>query len=269
MIRQANHISCLPLEGCSFNAMVPTPFVHYELRTFDLERAATFYSKLFDWELREVAGSRWFFRGDQAQAELAALPARARILGAPAHWLGHLGVPSIENAVNQWLEHGAQLRGEIRRESGGDRAVLRDPHGAMIGLHSGAASVDAAAVVWHELNTTDLAGAWSTYAKLCGWEDLGVSDFGPPLGAYQRFCSWGYGSADGGMVASARLPGVHTHWLYYFAVTDLKLAIDGVWREGGEVFKGPLRSENGDEFAVCHDTEGAAFGLRMREKRPL
>jgi predicted enzyme related to lactoylglutathione lyase len=55
-------------------------------------------------------------------------------------------------------------------------------------------------------------------------------------------------------------PHVHPHWLFFFAVASLDVAVERVRTHGGQVL-GPLEVQNGARVAVCDDAQGAAFGL--------
>ncbi|AKF09319.1 VOC family protein [Sandaracinus amylolyticus] len=212
-------------------------FVRYELRTRDVEAARAFYA--------DVIGAR----DDLA---FSTLPERAAAAGAPAHWLGHLAVADVEAEV---AERGWQALGPITRE----RAILRDPFGSVVALALGIAP-PAASVVWHELHTSDRDRAWALYGVRGGWRDTGTIEL-EGVGPYRTF-AWD-GASVGGIVQSVRLPQVHPHWLFYFAVADLDAALATVRERGGKVV-GPFVRPSGERIASCDDPQGAAFGLVER-----
>ncbi len=239
-------------------------FVSYDLRTTDLESAQSFYVGLLGWQVRREGAARVFYSGEQRVGELTALPERARAQGAPAHWLGYIGVDDVEAAARRFVERGGQLLGPVQpREQGQRVAIIRDPQGAVFALRSGSPDGSSSVVAWHELNTTDREHAWASYAEPFGWQATGALDLGPPLGAYQRFTWSGVGSDVGGMVNSARLPSVHTHWLFYLTVKDLDAALEKFRALGGRVLNGPMQVPGGDRVAQCEDLQGAAFALRQ------
>jgi predicted enzyme related to lactoylglutathione lyase len=239
-------------------------FHAYDLRTTDLEAAQAFYSALMGWRVQRSGASRVFLAGEQRVGELMALPERARALGAPAHWLGHIGVDEVEASARRFVALGGQLLGPVQQTEQGRRvAVLRDPQGAVFAMSSVRSGFGSGAVAWHELNTTDREHAWASYSELFGWRATGTFELGPELGTYQLFTWDGAGREVGGMVNTARTPSIHTHWLFYLAVEDLDAALEKVRALGGRVLNGPMQVPGGDRVAQCEDQQGAAFALHQ------
>jgi predicted enzyme related to lactoylglutathione lyase len=111
---------------------------------------------------------------------------------------------------------------------------------------------------WHELHTTDLAGALAFYQGQFGWQKSQALDMGP-AGVYQLFSMAGE-QAVGGMLN--RLPDMpRTCWLYYFNVAEIGAAISRVRDAGGTVLMGPREVPGGGWIAQCLDPQGAAFAL--------
>lgn len=229
-------------------------FRRYELRTTDTVAAHAFYAPVLEVERR-------------TSCRIVALSEQAIARGAPAHWLGQASVHGVDAGVLQMLSAGGEPLGPVRTDAdGGKLAVMRDPQGAVIGLCddlSGPAPPPPGDVVWHQLNTTDHKSLWPTYAELFGWHALTTLDLGEH-GAYLTFAWTAGGAAVGGMVDSARTPGIHTHWLFYFGVDDLAAAVAQVNAGGGRVAFGPVGGPGGFPIAVCEDPQGAAFALGQR-----
>jgi predicted enzyme related to lactoylglutathione lyase len=81
-----------------------------------------------------------------------------------------------------------------------------------------------------------------------------------PEGGYRLF-SWNEpGVIVGGMGNTARLPGVHPHWLYFLSVADLDQTVGKVRAHGGTAAD-PFTLPNGMRLSACEDPQGAAFGL--------
>lgn len=249
-------------------------FTWYELRTTDLDAAQAFYEGVMGWSARRDAAGGVFHKGPGGErlASLEVLPERARLSGAPAHWLGHIAVPDVEAWLQRFVAAGGQPRGPVRRSAAGDVASVADPQGAVLGLSS-RGDGPSPAVSWHELNTTDEAQAAADYAALLSFRTTGLLDpgagaspgLGPDVGPYRTFAWDGAQRSVGGMMSSARRPGVHTHWLFYFRVDDLQRAIERVRAHGGAVSSGPLVSPSGELVAYCEDPQGAVFGLSQRQ----
>jgi hypothetical protein len=237
-------------------------FTWYELRTTDLESAASFYPAVVGWEAQRHEGGFLFHRQGEPLAALGLLPEPARARGAPANWLGLISVPEVEAWVQRFVARGAERLGPVRRVGTGEVAVLRAPQGEVIGLGSGARG-PSRAVAWHELHTADAERSWSFYSGLLDWrsaEAAALADVGP----YRSFSWDGSEGNAGGMSSLAQEPQIHPHWLYYFAVADLDHALAQVGALGGRVADGPRLLPGGDRIAYCEDAQGAAFGLRAR-----
>lgn len=239
-------------------------FVSYDLRTPDLEAAQAFYTGLMGWRVERVGEARVFVAGPRRVGGLMALPERARAQGAPAHWLGHIGVEDVEASARRMVALGGQVLGPVQQPAPGQRvAVIRDPQGAVFAMSSGRSDEGVGAVAWHELNTTDREHAWACYSELFGWRATGTTELGSPLGAYQLFTWDGAGRDVGGMVNTARLPSIHTHWLFYLTVEDLEASLQTLRALGGRVLNGPMQVPSGDRVAQCEDPQGAALALRQ------
>ncbi len=235
-------------------------FFWYELRTTDQDAARAFYAQVAGWRAEPSREPGTFHRGDQRVAGLVDLPERARALGAPAHWLGHIGVHDVDASASRLVALGGQLLGPVRHATDGKVAILRDPQGVVLALSSRSEASAGGAVAWHELHTTDRARAWSTHAELFGWKATETLDLGPQVGPYQTF-AWRDGERSvGAMASTARAAHVHTHWLFYLTVSDLDASLARVRSLGGTV-DGPRQHPGGQRVAYCEDAQKAAFGL--------
>ncbi|NMO14887.1 VOC family protein [Pyxidicoccus fallax] len=239
-------------------------FVSYDLRTTDLDAAEAFYTGLMGWQVQRSGESRVFLAGTQPVGLLMALPERARAQGAPAHWLGHIGVEDVDAMARRFVERGGQMLGPVQQPVPGQRvAILKDSQGAVFSMSTRRSGGSPGAIAWHELNTTDREQAWAAYSELFGWRATGKLELGPQLGTYQMFTWEGAGRDVGAMVNTARLPSIHTHWLFYLTVPDLDAALQRLRALGGRVLNGPMQVPSGDRVAQCEDPQGAAFALRQ------
>lgn len=230
-------------------------FCHFALRTTDVDAARGFYTEL----LGEALWGEAF--------AVVPLPERARARGARAHWLGHLGVDDVEDATRRLVGHGAEPLGPLVRTADGvTQAALRDPFGAVVGLRAPKSAPPSERVAWHLLHVHDEARAFALYASLSGWEATESADHGAALGDHQMF-AWDAAKRSVGSVANtARLPQIHTHWLYFFRVDDLDASLATVRARGG-ITLDAARLPSGARVAPCDDPQGAAFGL-YQEAQP-
>lgn len=250
--------------------MTRSVFCRYSLRTTDPDAARAFYSEVVGLNL-PPGGSE-----DASLLEVWLLHERARSRGAPAHWLGHIGVTDVEATVARLVEHGSERLGPtVVTNDGTAYATFRDPFGAVVAVRASAQAPAHLPVTWHQLHTTDLDRAWAIYAELFGWKHTETLDVADPVGGHRIF-AWGDtdrgadGDAEksvGSMANTARWQGVHAHWLYHFAVADLDASLAKARAHGGRVLS-PIALPNGDRLAACEDPQGAAFGLIQVASRP-
>jgi predicted enzyme related to lactoylglutathione lyase len=231
--------------------MPENTFFRYQLRTTNISAAREFYGSV-------VGAGIW-----DSDCSLSVLPERAAALGAPAHWLGHVGVSDVEATADRLVALGAQRLGPPAPTSeGATQVVLRDPFGAVLAVDSSQPGREKRAnpsIVWHQLNVRDHLRAFAVYAQEFGWVAREVWDL-PDVGTFQTF-AWAETQPSVGSVADlARSPRVHTHWLFFFRVTSLDAAEGNVRAFGGRT-AGLLRLPSGERVAVCEDPQGAAFAL--------
>lgn len=221
-------------------------FVQFQLRTTDVSTSRKFYATVL---------------GDGA-VDIEPLPEQARARGAPAHWLGHLGVENVEEAVRAFAGRGAtQLSPTRQTKDGGRVAILRDPGEAIVAVatETTTARWSQPEVVWQDLYVTNVGRTVDAYCALFEWQLLDRRDLGPH-GVHQAF-TWQAGKPSiGSIVDVAGLAGVHSHWLFYFRVDTLAPALAAV-RAAGGVVVGPAELPNGSRAAICVDPQGAAFAL--------
>lgn len=242
-------------------------FGFYELRTIDLGAAQRFYQAVLgpSWRIEDCGqGEKSLQLGEVSIGKMTHLPPQAIAHGAPSHWLGHVCVEQVETALPDWLAAGSIQLGPARRlEDGVTVAPLRDPLGAVMAISD--RQPPAPGLPWHELHSKDEARALSVYGQLLGWQPTDAFDPGLGIGPYQQFAWSAAGPSVGGMVSSARLPGVHAHWLFYFQVPRLDEALAQVVQLGGHVYHGPRRMPGGALLGQCEDPQRAVFGLFQTE----
>ena len=229
---------------------------------------------MLGWRTRPRAGAldydEWWV-GERTVGGLRTLPERARALGAPPNWLGHVAVADVDASARRVAELGGVVLGPVREiPTLGRFALIRDPQGAVLSALAPTAAMAAVAhespesrgVSWNELHTTDYRAAWAFYAALHGWRATGSVDMGTGLWEYFTFESAGAIRSAGAMSNSAREAQISTHWLYCVTVEDIEATLARVAAGGGEVINGPTEVPGGDLVAVCEDPQRAAFSLR-------
>ncbi len=254
---------------------IPTGrFVWYELLTSDPHAAITFYTKIVGWGTQLWPGGEqpytMWTAHDTPIGGVMLLPEDAKKMGARPHWLGYLSTPDVDATV----AHSTELGGKVLNPGMdlpeiGRIAILADPQGAVFAaftpanpMPSGRFEPKQGDFSWHELATTDHAGAFAFYSALFGWEKTESMDMGE-MGIYQMF---GYeGQTIGGMMAKPSEMPVPA-WLYYAKVPDVGQLVKAVQQNGGRVLNGPMEVPDGDIVAQCEDPQGAAFAIHSAAK---
>lgn len=130
-----------PLEDGPTSCMVytqPGAFSWADLNTRDPERAAGFYSVLFDWQVSAPDGSPMQYRhislDSMGQGGILALPE-----GSPAQtasfWMPYFGSINVHGDADRASELGGRVFGEVRESDDMVRfAIIADPAGAMFAL---------------------------------------------------------------------------------------------------------------------------------------
>ena len=112
------------------------PFVHVELSTTDVDKAKSFYGKLFDWDLEDVpmgeAGTYTMIKvGEGTGGGLM----KQLIPGAPSGWLAYVLVDDIKLATSKAKSLGAKVMKDVTEVTGaGWLSIIVDPTGAVLGL---------------------------------------------------------------------------------------------------------------------------------------
>jgi len=248
-------------------------FVWHELATTDTKAAAAFYTKVMGWKTQaweqDPSYVMWL-TADGPVGGLMVLPAEAKAMGAPPHWMPYIGVPDIE--VTSWDADrlGARVLVPVTQiPTMGRFAVLQDPQGAVFAIYQPApgsppqyeGKARLGEFSWHELATTDHEAAFRFYQQLFGWQKTESMDMGPERGVYQMY-GWP-GNTLGGMYNKPKEMPAPPHWLCYAVVPDARKTATLVKSLGGQVLNGPMEvpGESGDWIAQCLDPQGAAFAI--------
>jgi len=112
---------------------MPNPFVHVELATNDLPKAKDFYSKLFNWKLKDEPdfGYTLIEPGSGPEGGMMKNP----VPGVPSHWLAYVQVDDVAASAAKAKSMGATICKEKTEVPGfGWFVVITDPTGAALGL---------------------------------------------------------------------------------------------------------------------------------------
>lgn len=245
-------------------------FCWVELSTTDVDAARSFYGEVVGWSVRSVPMpgmdyAMWIKPGSEdAAGGVSVLAEEAKAMGAPPHWLLHVAVDDIDATLAKATELGGTVLLPHTPIPGyGAFAILADPQGAAIGVFKGnddspVPGIEATlgGIAWHELMTSDLAGAQAFYGPLFGWETIDTMDMGEH-GPYAMFGA----SAEqmwGGMMK--RTDGMPSAWTPYFNVPDADVAATRTKAMGGQVFV-TMDVPAGGRITMGMDPQGAVFAV--------
>jgi predicted enzyme related to lactoylglutathione lyase len=124
-------------------------FSWHELATTDHEAAFAFYSNLFGWDAiarMDMGPLGIYLIFGQNGAQKGGIYIKPPDAPGPAHWLAYLRVPDVDASAKEAQAIGAKLcLGPMEVPDGGRIAVLTDPAGAAIAIHSTPAETRAGA----------------------------------------------------------------------------------------------------------------------------
>jgi uncharacterized protein len=244
-------------------AMIGSVFCRYDLRTTDPDAARFFYSEVVGLDFGGAPSLQ-----EPSMLAVWLLHEQARARGAPSHWLGQIGVTDLDATLRRLVELGSERLGPtVQTNDGTAYATLRDPLGAVVAVRASTRRPSDEPVTWHQLHTRDLDRAWAVYSELFGWTHTETFAAADPVGGHRMFAWDGSDKSVGSMANTARWPGVHAHWMFYFPVADLEAKVAQVQAQGGRVLASGTTLPNGDRLAPCEDPQGAAFGLRQSAAR--
>jgi predicted enzyme related to lactoylglutathione lyase len=246
-------------------------FVWHDLITTDTGAAVDFYTKVAGWGTEQWNGggapyTMWMSNG----APLGGVTSMSQSAsGMPPHWISYVCVPDTDATATQASALGGKvLHPPTDIPMIGRYAVIADPQGAPIAIftpqaqapgHEGAPNKGEFS--WHELMTTDYAGAFDFYSTLFGWEKSDAHDMGP-MGIYQIYSR--NGLQIGGMFNKPADMPMPPNWMVYIMVDSADRAAERVTKYGGKVCNGPMEVPGGDRIAQCMDPQGGMFAVHSK-----
>jgi uncharacterized protein len=111
------------------------PFVHVELNTTDLNKAKSFYTKLFDWKLEDMPMGPESYTMIKVGEGTGGGMMKQPVPGAPSSWLAYVEVSDIKAATEKARSLGATVMRDVTEVMGaGWLSIIIDPTGAALGL---------------------------------------------------------------------------------------------------------------------------------------
>jgi predicted enzyme related to lactoylglutathione lyase len=244
----------------------PGTFCWADLTTTDQPAAKAFYGALLGWEAedRPIGDDMVYSLMQVDGKDVAAIspqPQQQRDAGVPPVWNSYVSVESADDTAARAQELGATVHAPpFDVFDVGRMAAIQDPQGAYVLAwqpknHFGAALVNApGALVWNELASTDLDGSTAFYSELFGWS------IAPFEGSPEPYLSIRNGEANNGGIRPVTPAGTPSHWLVYFGVEEIDVALAQVGELGGTVLAGPIDIDIA-RIGIVQDPQGAVFAL--------
>lgn len=239
--------------------------VWVDLSTPDVAGAIHFYERLFGWHYTERDTEMGVYVTARVVTGpvggMMPQPPEVAAAGIPPAWTVLVGAGHLETVVATARELGGSVLQTPLSVPGGARvAVIADPTGAALGLmaapapESAMAWGDVGAVCWVECLSRDPVVARRFYEQLLGW----TSEAG--TGGYVVFSR--DGERVGGLMAmpSSVPEQAPSHWLVYFAVSDVAVSCERAIASGGTVLA-PAHDIDEGRFAILADPSGAVLAV--------
>jgi hypothetical protein len=108
------------------------PFVHVELMTKDLPKAKEFYTKLFDWKLKELPEVDYTLIevGQGTGGGMMKIP----MPDMPSHWMAYVLVEDLAASTAKAKALGATMVKDVTEIDVGKISVFIDPTGAALAM---------------------------------------------------------------------------------------------------------------------------------------
>lgn len=239
-------------------------FVWFDLVSSDVERAASFYSQVFGWQVQRVWGITDYITFRSNGRRIAGItPAESP---GEVGWIGSLSVGDVNEAAERVTELGGRVLQEpTDLPNRGRLAVLADPRGAVFAVLRSQTGdppdrdPGPGDIAWVELWTTDLEGARDFYRRLVGYQYATARG-----GSYHVF---GHGNVPRAGAVEIRWEGVEPNWLPYVMVRDLSTVLRLVRAAGGNVLQEPRDDFGRGNVALIVDPTGGVVAVWQRGSR--
>ena len=244
----------------------PGAVVWMDLLTGDVDRAAAFYSEVFDWEF-SFSPDRDYAYGMAGGRPVAAIAAYEEGLGqADGLWIPSISVPDVDKAMTAVKTHGGSLVGPPENLPGRGRYLLvEDPTGAAVMLLRAEGGDPGRSEkpnqwLWTELWTNDTGKAAGFYKKVVGYGTVDLKDT-----EGQTITVMGRDQQPHASMIKTPLPDVDPAWLAYLLVEDVNATVQAILAAGGEVLLAPQKDGFNDDVAIVADPTGGVFALQQKE----
>jgi predicted enzyme related to lactoylglutathione lyase len=235
-----------------------------DLAAPDQQAAIDFYKDLFGWQGEqgpaEFGGYAMMTLNDKPVAGIMAAVAMGDNPPPPTVWTTYLSTDDADATAAAITENGGELLFPVMDVGTvGRMSVAMDPTGAVFGIWQpldffGAQVVnEPGALIWNELNTSDLKAATAFYRPALGIDITPIEQ----MPDYHGLKAGGrdVGGAQG---LGNHPPGTPSHWAVYFAVDDVASTVDAAVKAGASLLVPAMDTPVGP-MAAIRDPQGAPF----------
>jgi predicted enzyme related to lactoylglutathione lyase len=111
------------------------PFVHIELMSTDVDKAKTFFGKLFDWKLEDMPMGDMTYTMIKVGEGTGGGMMKNPIPGGPSMWVAYVLVDDVKAAAAKVKSLGGSVMKDVTEVPGaGSFVIISDPTGGMLGL---------------------------------------------------------------------------------------------------------------------------------------
>ncbi len=255
-----------PLSTPPTHTVVQGEVVFADLVTTDVDRAARFYTAVFDWAVRESDDPGYLELVHDGELIGAIARFEDDVDAGSSRWLPSVSVRDVDAAAGSVEAMGGTvLEPPQDFPDRGRLAVISDSEGAVLMLlrsSSGDPERTSGGFAWAELWTRDVAEAVRFYEGVFGYRALQSK----AAGAASTVVLTSDGTARATIVAA---PGddIEPNWVPYVLVADGRATLSKARRHGGIVLatSDEVEGDVGTFAAIIADPTGGVFAIQVEE----
>lgn len=242
-----------------------------DLGSPDIDASVAFYGGLFGWTFQPLGPEAGGYGYLQLDGRTVAAVGPQMEQGASPAWTVYYQTPDADLTAKTVEQAGGTVRfGPMDVFTAGRMAGFTDPSGARFAVWQPGETkgldlvTDPGSLCWVELHTTDAAAARGFYQAVLAWD---AQDIPLPGGLTYAVVSTTGGGQEAGIGGIMQLggeslaPGVGSHWLPYFEVTDVDAVVAKAGASGGTVQMPAVDMEGVGRMAALADPSGALFSV--------